>query len=191
MLFVQPVIGLLSDKIGRKPFVIGGSVGLFILAYPAFMMINSDEIGLIFLGLLILAVLLNCFTGVMASILPAIFPTHIRYSALAIAFNISVLIAGATPTAAAWLVEDDWQFIYAAYYLMVVAVVGLITGIKMIETANKPLRGATPAASDKSEAKEILSEHYDNIEQRVEDIKRKLKHYRKTPSAYRSTSKLD
>jgi MHS family proline/betaine transporter-like MFS transporter len=36
----------------------------------------------------------------MASTLPAMFPTHIRYSALAAAFNISVLIAGLTPTLA-------------------------------------------------------------------------------------------
>ncbi len=67
-------------------------------------MLHSDQQQrdwLIFVGLLVLAVLLNSFTGVMASILPAMFPTHIRYSALAISFNISVLIAGATPTAAA------------------------------------------------------------------------------------------
>lgn len=170
MLFVQPVIGLISDKIGRKPFIVGGSLGLLVLSYPAFAMINSDVIGLIFLGLLILAVLLNCFTGVMASILPAIFPTSIRYSALAISFNISVLIAGATPTAAAWLVEESGNLYMPAYYLMVVALIGLITGFKMNETANQPLRGATPAASDKSEANEILTEHFDSIEQKVEDI---------------------
>lgn len=170
MLFVQPMIGLISDKIGRKPFIIGGSVGLLILAYPAFMMINSDNIGLIFLGLLILAILLNCFTGVMASILPAIFPTNIRFSALAIAFNISVLIAGATPTVAAWLVEETNNLYMPAYYLMVVAIVGLVTGLKMRETANQPLRGATPAASNRREAKEILSDHFDSIEQKVEDI---------------------
>ena len=103
MLFVQPVIGLTSDRIGRKPFIIGGSIGLLALAIPCFILINSNVIGLIFVGLLVLAVLLN--SSVMASILPAMFPTHIRYSALAISFNISVLIAGATPTAAAWLVE--------------------------------------------------------------------------------------
>lgn len=106
----------------------------------------------------------------MASILPAMFPTHIRYSALAISFNISVLIAGATPTAAAWLVEVTGNLYMPAYYLMVVAVIGLITGLYMKETANKPLRGATPAASDRSEAKELLQETYDNIEQKVEDI---------------------
>lgn len=114
--------------------------------------------------------LLNCFTGVMASTLPAMFPTHIRYSALAAAFNISVLVAGLTPTLAAWLVESSQNLMMPAYYLMVVAVVGLITGVTMKETANRPLKGATPAASDIQEAKEILVEHYDNIEQKIDDI---------------------
>lgn len=100
-----------------------------------------------------LAVILNCFTGVMASTLPAMFPTHIRYSALAAAFNISVLVAGLTPTLAAWLVESSQNLMMPAYYLMVVAVVGLITGVTMKETANRPLKGATPAASDIQEAK--------------------------------------
>jgi MHS family proline/betaine transporter-like MFS transporter len=57
-----------------------------------------------------------------------------------------------------------------AYYLMVFAVVGLVTGLTMKETANKPLRGAAPAASDMEEAKELLQEHHDNIEQKIEDI---------------------
>ncbi|MNC72760.1 Proline/betaine transporter [compost metagenome] len=61
-----------------------------------------------------------------------------------------------------------------AYYLMVVAAIGLVTGLYMKETANKPLRGAAPAASDRSEAKELLQETYDNIEQKVEDISQQI-----------------
>ncbi|MEG3012752.1 MAG: proline/betaine transporter, partial [Pseudomonas sp.] len=57
-----------------------------------------------------------------------------------------------------------------AYYLMVIAVVGLVTGLTMKETANKPLRGAAPAASDIEEARELLQEHHDNIEQKIEDL---------------------
>ncbi|SFN41567.1 MFS transporter, MHS family, proline/betaine transporter [Izhakiella capsodis] len=170
MLFVQPVMGLMSDKFGRRPFVIFGSIALFILSIPCFMLINSNVLGLIFVGLLLLAIVLNAFTGVMAATLPAMFPTHIRYSALASAFNISVLIAGLTPTAAAWLVEATNNLYMPAYYLMVIAVIGLATGLLMKETANKPLRGAAPAASDMQEAREILQEHHDNIENKIEDI---------------------
>lgn len=170
MLFVQPVMGLMSDKFGRRPFIIIGSIALFALSVPCFMLINSNVLGLIFVGLLLMAIVLNAFTGVMASSLPAMFPTHIRYSALASAFNISVLVAGVTPTAAAWLVESTNNLYMPAYYLMVIAVIGLITGITMKETANKPLRGAAPAASDMEEAREILQEHHDNIEHKIEDI---------------------
>lgn len=170
MLFVQPVIGLLSDRFGRRPFVIGGSIGLLLLAVPCFMLITSGSLVLIFAGLLVLAVLLNAFTGVMASSLPAMFPTKIRYSALAISFNISVLIAGLTPTLSAWLVEVTQNLYMPAYYLMAIAVVGLITGILMKETANLPLKGATPAASDKAEARELLQEQYDTIEQKIEAL---------------------
>ncbi len=71
MLFVQPVMGLLSDRFGRRPFVLLGSVALFVLAIPAFILINSNVIGLIFAGLLMLAVILNCFTGVISLLQPA------------------------------------------------------------------------------------------------------------------------
>ncbi|TNV20033.1 glycine betaine/L-proline transporter ProP [Buttiauxella sp. B2] len=174
MLFVQPVIGLLSDRYGRRPFIIFGSVALLLLAIPAFILINSNVLALIFAGLLILAVILNSYTGVMASTLPAMFPTHIRYSALASAFNISVLVAGITPTLAAWLVETTENLMMPAYYLMVVAAIGLVTGLTMKETANQPLKGATPAASDIAEAREIVQEHHDNIEQKIEDIDREI-----------------
>ncbi|MDP1238662.1 MFS transporter, partial [Klebsiella pneumoniae] len=78
--------------------------------------------------------------GVMASSLQAMFPTHIRFSALASAFNISVLIAGLTTTLAAWLVETTQNMMMPAYYLMVIAVVGMSTGLSMKETANSPLK---------------------------------------------------
>ena len=85
-----------------------------------------------------------------------------------------MLVAGLTPTLAAWLVETTQNLMMPAYYLMVIAVVGMATGLSMKETANRPLKGATPAASDIQEAKEILGEHYDNIEQKIEDIDQEI-----------------
>ena len=170
MLFVQPLVGLASDRIGRRPFITIGSLGLLVAAIPAFKLINSGNIGLIFLGLLLLAVLLNCLIGVMASTLPAMFPTQVRYSALATAFNISIIVAGLTPTVAAWLVETSGNLMVPAYYLMVVAAIGLVTAWFMRETANRPLRGDTPTASSRREAHELLQQAYEHIEADVEQL---------------------
>ena len=40
----------------------------------------------------------------------------------------------------------------------------------MPETANKPLRGSVPMASNKAEAHELLEEHHDRIENIDEQI---------------------
>ena len=174
MLFVQPVVGFFSDKIGRKPFLLTGSVGLLLLALPAYQFIGTDNTGLIFLGLLIIAVLLNCLTGVMASTLPALFPTRIRYSALASSFNVAIIIAGLTPTVAAWLVEGTGNLMMPAFYLMAAAVVGLITSFFLPETANRPLRGDTPNASSRREAKLLLQQAYAHIEENLQEVEEEI-----------------
>lgn len=170
MLFIQPMVGFFSDKFGRKPFLFIGSLGLLIFSIPAYKLIGTDNFGLIFLGLLLLAIFLNCLTGVMASTLPALFPTRIRYSALASSFNIAIIIAGLTPTAAAWLVETTDNLMLPAFYLMFAAVIGLITSYYLPETANRPMRGDMPSASNHGEAKVLLQEAYDHIEQTVQSV---------------------
>ncbi|MGY6268187.1 glycine betaine/L-proline transporter ProP [Achromobacter denitrificans] len=170
MLFVQPVVGFFSDKIGRKPFLRVGSIGLLVIALPAFMFVGSDNTGLIFLGLLFIAVFLNCLTGVMASTLPALFPTRIRYSALASSFNVAIIVAGLTPTVAAWLVEETGNLMMPAYYLMASSVIGIVTSFFLPETANRPLRGDTPTASSRHEARALLQQAHEHIEQSVLDI---------------------
>jgi len=170
MLFVQPVVGFFSDKIGRKPFLLMGSLGLLVSAIPAFFLIASDNTALIFLGLLLIAIFLNCLIGIMASTLPALFPTRIRYSALASSFNVAIIFAGLTPTVAAWLVEETENLMMPAYYLMGASVIGLITSMFLPETANRPLRGETPTASSRREAKVLLQQAYEHIEQSVQDV---------------------
>ena len=93
----------------------------------------------------------------MPSALPALFATDIRYSALAIGFNISVsLFGGTTPLMTARLVDKTQNLLMPAYYLMGAAVIGLITVFFMRETARKPLHGSAPAVGSEAEAVRLV-----------------------------------
>ncbi|AYQ87912.1 glycine betaine/L-proline transporter ProP [Burkholderia gladioli] len=151
--------GRLSDLVGRKPVMLAGCIGLLALSIPALMLIRTGEMLPVFGGLLILGVLLSCFCGVMPSALPALFPTEIRYGALAIGFNISVsLFGGTTPLVTAWLVDRTGNLMMPAYYLMGAAVIGAISVLSLRETARQPLAGSPPAVASRREAHALVRE---------------------------------
>jgi MHS family proline/betaine transporter-like MFS transporter len=161
MLIMMPLNilgGIFSDRLGRKPMIIGACIALLVLSIPCLKLIGSGHDGLIFLGLMLLGIALVCFTSSMPSTLPALFYTPIRYSALSIAFNISVsLFGGTTPLVTAWLVERTGNVMIPAYYLMGAAAIGIVTMLFVRETAGKPLRGSPPAVATEEEAIELLS----------------------------------
>jgi MHS family proline/betaine transporter-like MFS transporter len=149
--------GRLSDTIGRKPVMLFGCVGLFALSIPALLLIRMGTLVPVFGGLMILGVLLSCFTGVMPSALPALFPTKIRYGALAIGFNISVsLFGGTTPLVTAWLVDRTGNLMMPAYYLMGASLIGIVSVMALRETARKPLLGSGPCVATRAEAHAVL-----------------------------------
>jgi MHS family proline/betaine transporter-like MFS transporter len=149
--------GHLSDKIGRKPVMLSGCVGLLLLSIPALTLIRMGTVAPIFGGMLILGVLLSCFTGAMPSALPALFPTKIRYGALAIGFNVSVsLFGGTTPLVTAWLVSSTGNLMMPAYYLMGASVIGIVSVLALHETARKPLKGSPPSVGSRSEAHAVM-----------------------------------
>lgn len=160
MLVMMPlnvVGGMLSDKLGRRPMIIGACAALFALAIPCLLLIGSGSDVLIFTGLMLLGLALVCFTSSMPSTLPALFYTPVRYSALSIAFNVSVsLFGGTTPLVTAWLVERTGDPLVPAYYLMGAAAIGLVTMLFVRETAGLPLRGSPPAVASDAEARALL-----------------------------------
>ena len=160
MLLMMPMTlfaGRLSDTIGRKPVMLAGCVGLLVLSIPSLLLIRTGGLLPVFCGLLILGVLLSCFTGVMPSALPALFPTKIRYGALAIGFNISVsLFGGTTPLVTAWLVDSTGNLMMPAYYLMGASLIGIVSVLALSETARKPLLGSGPCVATRAEAHAVL-----------------------------------
>lgn len=162
MLPLTVLWGRLTDYVGRRPVLAIGALGLVLLSYPAFMLIHDQSMGLIFIGLLMLGILHTCFSGTTPSTLPALFPTDVRYSALAIGFNVSVSIfGGTTPLVNSWLIEQTGNTYWPAWYMMGAGVIGLITLISVTESSRQPLKGSKPAVATQAEARELFEQLQD------------------------------
>lgn len=175
MMLIQPFMGKACDHFGRRPLVLAGCIGFFVLAIPSLLLIQSGATARIFLGLLLLGATLNCFTATFPSMLPALFPTAIRCGALSIVYNLTaVVFGGGTPMLTAWLIDVTGNLMVPAYYLMAATALGAITVLFTQETKHRPLEGSAPAAYDRDEAKELLGRHFDRIENEVDALERRI-----------------
>jgi len=171
MMVIQPFMGMASDIWGRRPIIFIGCIGFVILSIPCLWLIQSTSMIAIFFGLMILGALLNTFTAVMPSTLPALFPTAIRYGAVAIGLNISTsLFGGTTPLVTTWLIDAFGTNMMPAYYLMLSGVIGAAVILLTAESSGKPLIGSNPAAMDREEAREVLTDYHDDIESQINAI---------------------
>ena len=147
MLCVILTVGRLSDRIGRKPILMMGSVALIVLGLPAVWLLREGLAGQV-LGLLIMGGTLVCFAAVAPSTLPALFPTLIRYGGLAVTFNLAVSIfAGTAPTIIETAVTTTGNLDWPGYYLVGAGVIGALSGYFIKESAGRPLAGAAPLIS--------------------------------------------
>lgn len=157
MLLISQV-GKLSDRFGRKPLLMAGMVGFFVLSLPSFLLIRQGGIPAITLGMLMLGLSLVCLLGTMSSALPALFPTHVRYGSLSVAYNLSASIfGGTTPLLITALISWSGTNLMPAYYAMAAGLVGIIAVACMKETAQKPLDGSPPSVETREEAAELCA----------------------------------
>lgn len=133
--------GALSDRVGRKPLLLAGSAGFILLTWPVLMMFNSGDPAAVYLGQVIIALVLATFSGAAPAALAELFPTHLRYSALGIGYNFSVMAFGGTaPFVATGLVAMTGFAQSVALLPIVAAIVTFIVVTRSPESARRPLR---------------------------------------------------
>ncbi|WP_197497708.1 MFS transporter [Mycobacterium sp. 1274756.6] len=158
LLVLIPSFGWLSDRFGRRPILAVGATGLVLFSLPAVLLMRHGSTVLTFVGLLMIGLMLACFSGTAPSTLPALFPTEIRYSGLAISFNIFVsLFGGTTALVMSTLLSATKDLNWPGYYLIGAGVIGAISIALIHETNGKPLPGAAPAVSTEEEAHALVA----------------------------------
>ena len=134
------VAGWASDKLGRRNTYIVGWILQLIGVFTLFPLVNSGEIGKLFLGLAILTIGLGFTYGPQAALYAELFPASIRFSGVSISYAIGAILGGAfAPTIATALVKATGGTGAVTAYLAGMTLLGLIATLLLRDRSHLPL----------------------------------------------------
>ncbi|KQU56210.1 MFS transporter [Rhodococcus sp. Leaf278] len=136
-----PLSGMLTDKFGRKPVLLGGYVAYVVIALPVFMILGATSSIIVVGCVYFVYMVLNGVVQVPAfPLFTELFPRAVRYTGVSLGFNIGTIAAGGTaPYVAAQLVESTGNAMSPAYWVMGVCVIGVLTVLTIKETGRDTL----------------------------------------------------
>jgi len=140
MIIVFPISARLSDRIGRKPVLWWGCIAMVILSYPMIAVLDDIDPITATCSQIALAAAIAFYMGPIPTVLIEIFPTKVRFTGVAVSYNLSVAIFGGTAPMMALLFER-WtgnQFA-VGYYLMILCLFSLYILRSYKETYHKSL----------------------------------------------------
>lgn len=135
MLVLSPITGAWSDKVGFKPLVIFATISIGVATLPLLAWVHAaPSLGRLIAVQFVLAILLSFFTGPMPAMLAKLFPTRVRSTGVAVAYNLSVTIFGGfAPFIATWLIARTGNVFAPGYYVVAAAVISLVALVSIKE----------------------------------------------------------
>ncbi|MEQ4520406.1 MFS transporter [Pseudarthrobacter sp. B907] len=133
--------GRLSDKLGRRPVMIGGLVLFIAYLVPMFQLLSSNNIGLIFVAFAVGLMIHSTLFGPLAAFVSEQFGTTSRYTGASLGYQLATLLgAGFTPGIVAQIFKDSGQNTSSVvWYLAVMSVVSIVFILLTREPKNNDL----------------------------------------------------
>ena len=104
-IFVTFTAGALTDRIGRRPLYIGGSIAAMLFAFPMYLLTNDAVPALVVLTFIIgIGVIHATLTGTQGSLLTEQIGTSTRTSGASLGYQIAASVGGFAPFIAALMV---------------------------------------------------------------------------------------
>jgi MHS family alpha-ketoglutarate permease-like MFS transporter len=139
-MLLQPVFGALSDRVGRKPVMIGFGISGVLLTYPIFRLLEDTKSPYAAFALVLAAlVVVSGYTSINAVVKAELFPAHIRALGVALPYAIANTIFGGTAEyVALWLKLHEMERAFYWYVTAMIAV-SLIVYVRMRDTRRSSL----------------------------------------------------
>ena len=132
---LQPLYGALSDRIGRKPLLVGFGVVGTLATVPILEAMKETKSPVVVFLLICAAWLFTAgYTSINAIVKAELFPTAIRCSGVAIPYALTVSIFGGTAPAIALKLKDLGHEAWFGYYLSGMIFLSLLVYLLMRDT---------------------------------------------------------
>lgn len=138
-----PAFGALSDRLGRRPVYLAGSIGMGLYALPFFWLLDSGSTAIVWLAISLGLVIHSAMYGPQAAFFSELFGTNVRYSGASLGYQLASPLAGglAPLIAAGLLTTTDGHPWSVAAYLIVLSVITTASVLLAAETFRTELGG--------------------------------------------------
>ena len=124
---ITPLGGYLSDRIGYKATQAGSMIALSLPAYPLFLLLDTGGLVAVCAAMAVFAASYAVYDGSIPITVAEQFPVEVRYSAMAVGYNISMAIFGGTaPFIATWLIKETGDLAAPAWYIAATGILSIV-----------------------------------------------------------------
>jgi MHS family alpha-ketoglutarate permease-like MFS transporter len=146
-LFLQPIYGAISDRIGRKPLLIWFGVTGTIGTLPLLVGLQATKSAFVAFLLICAAwIIVAGYTSINAVVKAELFPTHIRATGVGVPYAVTVSIFGGTAESIALWFKSVGHETWFYYYLTAVIAASLVVYLSMRDTKHDSAMGRAAGA---------------------------------------------